>query len=805
MTHTRDFALALGLIALAVGMWLHPFEWDLLAPRLQDSLVVAAAVAAVAASLARLFRIRMAVVVLAICLPAIALAFVGLAGLVATLVLVLAGAAVGTLLPVVPGTSPLLRLIAGLGLLAGVAGWLLPFPVHHAATWGLACAGLVVWRRRALQRDLRELRGEFSAAVTASPGLAAAVCVLAVVSGAPAWLPVLMADDISYHLGLGWELMNFAHARFDVGTQVWAMAPWSTDVLHALVMVLAGQETTGPLNTVWMLAAAWLVRSLAITVGLTPRLAWLAAAAYLSLPLTSMLTGSMQVESASPAWMAALAALLLARVEPGRAPLLLVAVLAGSLVGAKVSNGLLLLPFFFWWLLQWRGRLPWAELPQAILLGLVCAGSSYAYAAGLTGNPVLPLFNGWFESPWFATVNFADTNWTGKLGWDLPWRWVFSTHAFFETRSAGAAGVIVLALFGGLVGALADARTRALALATVGACMLMLLQIQYLRYLQPLMPMLVVVLVAGVATARPRGRDWVIGALVALQLALLPTGSWILMQRSLRVLVKEGPEAVALRTVPERLLAQRFREVAGRDDFVLFGHSGHAAIAELPGQSASSNWHSQYVWNLLRSGASWHAVFEATGANHVIARASGSEPGLAEALAERGAVALATVGAATLYQLPPLPAPVQAQANPDGSIQGWLLLDPEHPSVGYLGLQMGCDQPGQLVAIEWELERPNKSPVPHWDLLPCGLDGKLSIRMPYASLPHDGALHAKARPAPDATGLSLTLLGVEGDRRRDPAATSERYHAVWDSLCARPGCARDRTRLGGDRWSRRRD
>src|SRR5690606_37110855 len=118
------------------------------------------------------------------------------------------------------------------------------------------------------------------------------------------------------------------------------------------------EETTGFLNAAWLLMAAWLVRGLARTLGVSPRLAWLAAAAYLSLPMSHMLAGSLQVESATPAMFAALASLLLARAPPGPAPMFLLATLAGMLIGSKVSNGLLLLPFFAWWLLQWKTALP---------------------------------------------------------------------------------------------------------------------------------------------------------------------------------------------------------------------------------------------------------------------------------------------------------------------------------------------------------------------------------------------------------------------------------------------------------------
>ena len=61
------------------------------------------------------------------------------------------------------------------------------------------------------------------------------------------------------------------------------------------------------------------------------------------------------------------------------------------------------------------------------------------------GNPVLPLMNAWFGSPWYFPENFLDTTWTSGLSWNLPWRWVFETPAFHDGGRVGAAGVLAVA------------------------------------------------------------------------------------------------------------------------------------------------------------------------------------------------------------------------------------------------------------------------------------------------------------------------------------------------------------------------
>lgn len=809
MSLTRSLALAAGLLALAAGMLLQPFDWRDLAPRLQDYLVFALLGGGLAGLLAWRMRVSAAGAVLAASLPVAGVVLAGLPGAAATALLLLGAVAVGTLLPRVPGTTPLLRMICGLGLLAGVAGWLLPFPVHHAGTWGLGLASLLVWRRVPVGQDLYDLATSFREAVQEAPRTAFWVCLLAFVATSPAWLPVRMADDVSYHLGLVWELMQFGHARFDIGTQVWTFAPWSSDALHAVVSVIAGEETTGFLNCAWLLATAWLVRGLARTLALPPVLAWLAAAAYLSLPMSHMLAGSLQVESATPALFACVATLLLARTPPGRAPLWLLAVFAGTLLGMKVSNGLLLLPFFIWWLLQWRGALPWRDMPVALGLGLLAGGSSYAYGWALIGNPVMPLLNAVFDSPWYLQENFLDTTWTQGLGWDLPWRLVFATPTFHEGGRVGAAGVLLVALLGGLALALHDLRTRALALATLAAAALLLSQIQYLRYLQPLMPMMVVLMFAGLAgtpaAGRTRALAGVMTGLVALQFILLPTGSWLLMGRSLRVLASEGRDMALMHSVPERLLARHFREIAAPGDFLLFAHSTNTAIAELPRQSAAVSWHSYYVWNVRLKGWDWPAMIDASGATHIVVRDPGESPGLAAVLPDRGAVRVASAGPATLYRLAPVLAAPERVPSPPGTVSLALPLDERDPVTGWLQLELGCDRSGAAISLEWQIDRPGRPALERWSQVLCEEGGLARTRMYFAALPHPGSLRVLARPAPETEGMQVSLVVAQANRRRDPTARSERHHVVWDVFCARDGCGRDRTWLRADRWDAVRD
>jgi len=803
----RDLMFGLGAGLLAFGFLRHPPAWELLAPRLADALVAALGAGLVAGLLSWRFRTSPAALLLAALVPALGILLSGLTGAVATALLLAGAAALATLLPATTGVTVVVRWLAGLMLLAGIGGWWLPFPVHHVGTWGPALALLVAWRREAIARDARSLAGEFRDACRAAPRTAFVASLLVTVSTLPAWLPVWMADDVSYHLMLPWELMRFGHARFDIGTQVWALAPWSTDVLHAVTSVLAGHETTGFLNAAWLLAAAWLVQCLGRALGLPAGLAWLAVAAYATLPMTFMLAGSLQVESATPALFAALALVLLQRLPASPGPMMLVAVLAGGLLGSKTSNGLLLLPFLAWWLWQWRTGVLRPALLPALVLGLLAAGSSYAYAWALSGNPVLPLFNGLFQSPWFPPEDFLDTRWTQGLGWDLPWRWVVEPDRFHE-GIRGAAGIVPWVMLGALPFAVAAARSRALALAAMAAAALLLSQIQYLRYLHPLMPLFCVLMVAGAAghaaLARQRLLTVAASLLVAVQFVLLPTASWGLVGDSLRRLAQDGPDAALLNLAPERLLARHFRTTAAPDDLLLFTQSGATAIAELPRQSMAMNWHSETLWKLWRIEADWPAVFTASGATHLVTRDPASLPGLPEAMAGRGARAIAHAGLATLYRLDAAPLALEAVAGGEpGTVQRALPLDPAHASTGHVTAILACDTPGRSLELMWQLDRGERTPLQRWDLALCDPQGRAEARMSYASLAQPGRLQLVVMPGD--VGAAPSLLSAQASRRQDPSAESERFHVVWDALCRRPGCGRDRYWLRKDGWESVRD
>lgn len=786
----RSLLLAGGLAATAAALLVAAVPWDRIERNAIDMLVVLAAIALLAEVPARLLRWPRALSLLAVGLGGPAIAYAGLPGLLATSLLLAAGLAVGDLLRLPALASPWARVIAGLGVVAAVAGWLLPFPVHFAAVWFLALAALVAWRRHAVWAQLRDAGHALAEARRAAPRASIAAAGLLCLASLPAWLPIRMSDDLGYHLGLIWSLLDFGHSRFEVGTQVWTLAPWSTDVLHGLVSVLAGGETTGPLNVFWLAAATWLVRELSLGLGLSPRLAWLSALLYASLPVSVAMTGGLQVEAASPAMLAALARVIQ---RGGRcddpATLRLCAVLAGLMMGAKASHALLLLPLLTWLLVRWRGLPPLRALPMPALLFLFVAGSSYAYAWALTGNPVLPLFNHVFASPWFTREAFVDPLW--QTGWDarLPWRLVVDTPRYYEAVP-GAAGVVTLALLGGLAG-LADRRLRPLLLAGLAGALLMFWQVQYLRYVHPALALVIPALVAALVPAPSRWKEAALAALVAVQLLLAPTANWMHLWGAVRFHVGKGADEVLLRFVPERLLARRVRDLALPGDRVLYADREHTYPAELPGRAFGHNWYNPRLSGQVDAGGGgdWARLVDASGANLLVARDADADPALSAFLVQRQASVLAEAGPARLYRLAPDWKPMlPAGGAPDRGHRAVPRGDTD--LLGEAELVFGCTQPGKTVVVEWRLSRADANAISYTDRVDCGPDGKgrsgVSLALPGTA--GERALAVSARPA-DGQRLSVEQARVAW--RQDLLADAALYRRTWDWTCGREGCKRD--------------
>ncbi len=673
----RAVLLAAGPLLFLAGLLATPILAHLLPRPLAQTLALWLLPLGLAAVAARALRQR-AADLLAIGWGALLLVFAGPLPVLATVVLAAAALVLGHAL--LPRRPPELRIAVGLALVAGALGWLLALPVHRAIVYWPLLLALAGWRWRLLATEARALTGGWRVAVDAAPGAATvAIATLGLLSTA-AWLPTLEFDDVVYHLALPAQLQQLGAYRFDAQSQMWALAPWGGDVLHGVVQVLAGGEGRGALNALWLLLLATLGFRLVRAVGEDAAGGFAGVALIASVPTLLWLVGGMQAEL--PSAVLAMAIALQLAVPPGerggcgdggegeRRRLFALAVLAGGLMTIKASNVLLALPLASWWLAVAARRLPWRWLPAGLGVLLLVGGSSYVFAWGLSGNPLLPLFNDVFPNA-IAGGSGLDRRWLVGFGPDLPWRIAFETDRYVEAFPGGA-GFLPVVLAGGAVAALAMRRTRALALAAIAAWVLAMLPMQYARYALPASLLLVPALVAGTrALAGGRAGMAMLGLVLVANLAFFANGSWIWRAGAVKRLLDPrdgGVVGIHRDFLPERMLGPLLQ---GRDDVRLLVVGPEPAIAEFGGRAFAG---SRYDLELAAaitaaaedgSAAAWSALFVEFGFTHLSLR-PGLTPSLDAALPAIGGEPEAALGVIELWRLPVAPGARDLMRERDG-------------------------------------------------------------------------------------------------------------------------------------------
>lgn len=636
------------------GMW-NVLPWE----RLGLSLVLAAIAAALAWPLQRLAHWSWASALALVWVLALT-GFTAPSQVIGALALTATALAMGVAWVSVDTPARLvLATTVGMALIAGAGGWILVWPVHYTWSWWLLVVGVLLWRRQALLAAVGAAQLGWRTAVGESPRWAALAVTLLGLASTACWLPTMQVDDLAYHLGLPTQLLMHGEYRPDPAHQVWSYAPWAGDALQGFAAVLAGDHARGAVNAVWLVLAAAAVWSASTSLGARPAERWAAVALFSSLPPLVWMAAGMQTELPATAVLAALAAVIVApsrddaaggRVLPG-------AVLFGALVALKGAHILSALPLLVYAGWRHRHRLPWRRLPWALALVVIVGGASYWQSWVQTGNPVLPLFNAFFQSPYFPTgENYRDARWFAGFGPTLPWRIVFDTDRYVEAWDGGA-GFSLIMLSGAWLVAVLHRRTRGIALAVSVALLLPLVPLQYVRYAYPGLLLLVLVQVPlGEQRFGPLLFRWMIVGACVVNLAFQANASWLHHSAALKRVIRSGgdPDTVYVHYVPERMLLQQIP--ANDDGLVLATNPGRGYIAELgglgrgvldhdPTMKAAGQWAETDP-----SGTQWTALFARHRIRWVLVTPASASPALLAALG-RSCQRTASLGDAELWRV----------------------------------------------------------------------------------------------------------------------------------------------------------
>jgi hypothetical protein len=335
----------------------------------------------------------------------------------------------------------------------------------------------------------------------------------------------------------------------------------------------------------------------------------------------------MQTEAPAAALLVWLAwAILASRNEASSRKLWLGAVLTGGLLALKLASAAFALVLLAWAIWEHRHRLPSALASLgAVLVALAVAGSSYAYAAWIARNPFLPLFNAWFQSPYYDSANFDDARWHGGFNAALPWNLTFHTDHYLEAF-AGGGGFVLVALVGAWLLAFTQRRARALAIVATLLAVLPLIPLQYLRYLFPALVLLVPVLALITFRFDARRASWLLIGVCVLNLAFQANSFWLLRIGMVKMTIMEaGRDAPLFRAhVPERNLIAAIRSTVHGE--VLSLDPDRPYVAELGVHGRSISAYDRTLQQAARladadpSGGAWIALLRGVGVTDVLLR-----------------------------------------------------------------------------------------------------------------------------------------------------------------------------------------
>ncbi|MDF3838061.1 hypothetical protein P3W85_34775 [Cupriavidus basilensis] len=478
-------------------------------------------------------------------------------------------------------------LFAGLLLLLAVFGVLIHFPVNYRALY-LAILSAPVLSLLISGKLLDNWRGFAKGVATRTKELdnipyryfVLAVILLGAVARY-AFFPTVGYDENAQHLRL-WTELAYRHIySFDVLTQVWEVAPFAVELLHAIASLTAGADVRGALNLAFLLLLFTQIWAILAAFSLRQYDRLLILLLFASTPMLGNLIGTLQTElflalmvasgtrfalEAKDGWLSsrilaviAIAAMCSATKLPGA----LIGVLLMAAAAAQV------------WLSRdareprqrIRSR---AALLLFVSLAVLVALNSYLTAWKITGNPFFPLYNGIFKSPYFEAKNFSDTRWIKGFSLKTYWEVFFRTSGFLESKDFVAGFQYLFLPF---IALLVLARTHRakmmiVLIPLIGFGAVMFSMTQYWRYVFPALP-LATVLIGTLLWQEPANRgpalhlviaQRVILICIAINLFFLPGISWVFESAPQQAYTEQGRLAITDKISPTKLITAYLNE-----------------------------------------------------------------------------------------------------------------------------------------------------------------------------------------------------------------------------------------------------
>jgi hypothetical protein len=426
--------------------------------------------------------------------------------------------------------------------------------------------------------------------------------------GANAAMPERYYDPLAMHMMVPTQILTFGHWTY-TPRLAFAFFPIGADYLFSYAMAMGGELAAKLINLLSLLLATALLYDI-VRESHDRRFAWIAAALFLSIPVALIVSASMFVENMlCLLTVGAFRLLLMQRRITNRGALVGLAIVLPALAAIKLQG--VLVAFAGTGVALWSQdyavlrRRDWTAVGAVAVIAGGLGALTYIYAWAVTGNPVFPLMNNIFRSPFWPPVAFQDASYVGLLSPWLLYRMTFDTSTYLQAWPGGLGFVFMALLPAGLVAAILSPM-RAVTIALIIAAFyvaIVLLEEQYIRYLYPVFPLLVLVCIHGMATLAVSHRSRIALGTCALALGLLsiykfPASGWIMRDNDLQWLFDSTKWHDWLAgTVPERLANDLINAMATGHPHVLYACDAFGAF--LHGTPVYTNWYNPQVQRQL--------------------------------------------------------------------------------------------------------------------------------------------------------------------------------------------------------------
>lgn len=381
-----------------------------------------------------------------------------------------------------------LRAALGYGVLVGVFQLTAFFPINTASFVVLVTLPLLLLLRDSASAILREFCSLLTQprklnADTVSLLLPTSILLVLLVYAS---YPESHSDALVTHLMIPHQVSVHGEWSFDVSKFFFAVMPKGTVWLFSAHYLMGGELAARLFNFLVTAGSAWIIY--ATVQQIAGRTAGsLLAALFLSAPLTAWVVFVM-FEDSLLAYLSLAAAVMLAKnwSRPSSQVAFLVTLLLSAAVATKIQGLFTAVPTAALLLARigWVQSVSMRQLCVCLAPLLLIGAVPYLTAAVITGNPVFPMFNEIFRSPFYPAVNFSDNRWSGKFSIGILYDITFQTKRFMEGYD-GAFGLgHLLVLPAAVMATLFAKRSFALILLTilVVASALLMPLTQYARY-----------------------------------------------------------------------------------------------------------------------------------------------------------------------------------------------------------------------------------------------------------------------------------------------------------------------------------